>query len=313
MTEATNLDAQESDVREGMEGLHPYSPCPMGTASICRFSSTPQIVDDNRLAPGERSPIYCCTVCGHGVTRPAVADVSVFYQGRESQDYQRADGLLAQTIKKVVFAWQARALMRQVSTLPQSVIDFACGSGQFTMAISKTLPDSVTVVALDFFEEPPCNMGRIRYLGFGHLHEIAGTADLVTCFHALEHDDDPHRFVERLKTLLAPGGTLVFEVPNVDCIWGVIFGARWDNWYLPCHRVHFSRKSLRGLMVHHGLTVVHETNVCVPTMGRSLALLARRQHNLFFLLVGALVHPLQWTLEALAGRPSALRIVVRKS
>jgi SAM-dependent methyltransferase len=313
VTEATNLDAQESDLSNKMAGLRPYSACPMGTASVCRFSSTPDIVGDNRASPGERSPIYRCTVCGHGVTRPAVEDVSAFYQGRESQDYQRADGPLAQTIKKFVFGWQARTLMRQLGTVPRSVIDFACGSGQFTMAVSDALPDNAAVVALDFFDEPPRDMGRIRYLGFGRLHELAGTADLVTCFHALEHDDDPHLFVERLTALLAPGGTLVFEVPNVDCIWGAIFGVRWDNWYLPFHRVHFSRKSLRGLMERHGLKVMLETNVCVPTMGRSLAFLARRQNNLFFLLLGAAVHPVQWSLEALTARPSALRIVVRKS
>jgi 2-polyprenyl-3-methyl-5-hydroxy-6-metoxy-1,4-benzoquinol methylase len=313
VTEATNLEPQESDVRDKMGGLRPYSACPMGTASICRFSSAPDIVGDNRVSPGELSPIYRCSVCGHGVTRPAVEDVSAFYQGRESQDYQRADGPLAQTIKKFVFGRQARTLMRQLDTVPRSVIDFGCGSGQFTMAVSDALPDSAAVVALDFFDEPPRNMGRIRYLGFGRLHELGGTADLVTCFHALEHDDDPHLFVERLIALLSPRGTLVFEVPNVDCIWGAIFGARWDNWYLPFHRVHFSRKSLRGLMEHHGLKVILEKNVCVPTMGRSFAFLARRQNNLFFLLLGAAVHPVQWSLEALTVRPSALRIVVRKS
>jgi SAM-dependent methyltransferase len=312
MTEATRLDAQ-SKISDKMGGLHPYSACPMGTASVCRFSDTPDIVGDNRVRPGERSPIYRCTVCGHGVTRPAVEDVSAFYHGRESQDYQRVDGPLAKMIKKFVFRRQARTLMRQLGTEPRSVIDFACGSGQFTMAVAGTLPESAAVVALDFFDEPPCNMGRVRYLAFRRLHEIAGSADLVTCFHALEHDDDPHLFVERLAALLAPGGTLVFEVPNVDCIWGAIFGARWDNWYLPFHRVHFSRMSLRGLMERHGLQVILEKNVCVPTMGRSLAFLARRQNNLFFLLCGAAMHPMQWSLEALTARPSALRIVVRKT
>lgn len=313
MTEATDLDAQESHVPEEIEGLRPYSACPMGTASVCRFRSTPHIVGDSRVKLGERSPVYRCDVCGHGVTRPAVADVSTFYEGRESQDYQYADGPLAKKIKKFVFGRQARTLVRQVGTLPRSVIDFACGSGQFTMAISDALPDSASVVALDFFDEPPCNMGRVRYLGFGRLHEIAGTADLVTCFHALEHDDDPHRFVERLTALLASGGTLALEVPNVDCIWGAIFGAWWDNWYLPFHRVHFSRKSLRGLMERHGLKVILEKNVCVPTIGRSLAHVAGRKNTLMFLLLGAVLHPVQSCLEILTARPSALRIVVRKS
>lgn len=309
MTNDEHLVNALADLKPG--GVHPFAACPLATPDICRFNSRPALLADNRLDPDERCAVFCCTVCGHGVTRPTVDDVSVFYQGRESQDYQRADSIIARTIKRLVFNLQARALIRQIGTKPRSVIDFACGSGLFTMSISENLPES-SVVAMDFFNAPPCNMGRVRYLSFDRQADLTSTADLVICFHALEHDDDPHRFLDRLLTLLTPGGKLICEVPNVDCIWASVFGSWWDNWYLPFHRTHFSRKSLRALMEEHGLAILLEKNVCVPTLGRSFALMTRQPNNLFFLLLGAALHPFQWLLEVMTARPTALRIVAQK-
>jgi hypothetical protein len=34
--------------------------------------------------------------------------------------------------------------------------------------------------------------------------------------------------------------------------------------------------------------------------------------NLFWLLVGMVLHPLQWLGERLSGKPSALRVIARK-
>jgi SAM-dependent methyltransferase len=38
--------------------------------------------------------------------------------------------------------------------------------------------------------------------------------DLILCHHIIEHDENPGRFLEHLKRLLAPGGILSFELPN---------------------------------------------------------------------------------------------------
>ena len=139
----------------------------------------------------------------------------------------------------------------------------------------------------------------------------AGKFDLILAMHVLEHDDDPVAVLHKLKSLGNPGCTYVFEVPNVDCAWAKVFGQSWDAWYLPFHRTHFSRSSLRGLVKRSGFEVVRLADATIPSMGRSLANAAGKQNTLGFLLAGAALHPLQWIVERVSRRPSALRLIAR--
>lgn len=294
------------------EMLASYAQCPMGSPSSCRFGEPlPYAPRVERPGVGV-ARVHQCASCGHGVTRPPIENVSVLYEGRKSQDYQPADGRFAQRIKEIVFDRQARHLLRTIGRSPKSLVDFACGSGLFTSRLAAMLPPGCRVVALDFFEESPRAMPGVEYMSFRKLFELDQSADVLLCFHALEHDDDPEAFLGRLLPLLARGGALIIEVPNVFCAWAPIFGAQWDNWYLPFHRIHFSRTSLRGLLQRHGLKIERETDVCVPSMGRSLARAFGRKQTLPFFVLGIVLHPLQWAVEQLTGRPSALRVIARR-
>ncbi|MDE2561767.1 MAG: class I SAM-dependent methyltransferase [Sphingomonadales bacterium] len=293
------------------EGLRPYRQCPRGTPGECTFGEAPEVALDGMPGPYPSAAIFRCASCGFGVTRPAIDDVAVLYEGRESQDYQRGDGVIGAAIKRIVFAGQARGVLRQARFDGGHVIDYGCGSGVLSNAIADALSEGSRMTALDFFEAPPCAMPRAAYRSFAALPELAGSADLLTCFHALEHDDDPERFLDRLLALLKPGGTVVIEVPNMSCPWGRLFGRSWDNWYLPYHRVHFTRGTLRALVERRGLEVLLERDVHVPSFGRSAATALGMRNSLPFLLGGAAAFPLQWLGEKLSREPAALRIVAR--
>lgn len=261
--------------------------------------------------PDDRVAVFRCAQCGHGVTRPPVADVAALYDGRESQDYQNIDGGLATAIKRYAFARQATQVLKASQFRGGTAVDFACGSGVLTNAIAAALPPGSSMVALDFFARPPRPMPDVRYLSFAEASAIEGSADLVTCFHALEHDDVPDVMMARLCALLAPGGTLVVEVPNGECVWAEPFGRAWDNWYLPYHRQHYTRGSLRAVVERHGLDVVLEQDVHVPSFGRSFSRALGRKNTLPFLLAGAVAYPIQLAGEIASRRPSALRIIAR--
>jgi tRNA(Met) C34 N-acetyltransferase TmcA len=129
--------------------------------------------------------------------------------------------------------------------------------------------------------------------------------------HVLEHDDDTAALLARIVGMARPGGVVVIEVPNVDCIWARIFGKTWDAWYVPYHRTHFTRTSLRHWLKVAGLETCTIYDATVPTMGRTLANVFGHKNNLFWLLCGIALHPVQWLGEKLAREPSALRAVVR--
>lgn len=304
-------DAQEisKGTASPVSGHH----CPLGTLERCRFIDIPAVVTTVTAGPHPQSAVYRCTVCGHGVASPPIDDVSILYKDRESQDFQQTDGGLAVAIKRHIFASQARALLRRLDFSPTAVIDFACGSGLFTQCLADALPPSTRVAALDFFDEPPPGLGSVEYYSFTEMNALNETADLVTCFHVLEHDNDPDDVIKRLLQLLKPGGTLIIEVPNIDCRWAGLLGRYWDNWYLPYHRTHFSRRSLRGLLERHGFAISYEQPICTPSMGRTLANILERRNTLPLLLAGAALHPLQWIGEKLTQQPSSWRFTARHS
>jgi SAM-dependent methyltransferase len=274
----------------------------------CQFGDPAPLIDRSGLV-GPVSVVRC-RHCGVGVSWPPLADVAFLYADRSSQDFQQSRSKLTHLIKSIAFGRMARALMGQLGQTPRRIVDFGCGSGLFTRRLGDTLP-ACEVIGTDFHRQPPPDLQDRRYIPFERLDELAGAADLVLAFHVLEHDDDSMALLKRIARLAKPGGRVVLEVPNIECVWTPVFGRYWDAWYLPYHRVHFSRKSLRGLVEAAGLTVELEAPAGVPTMGRTVANMLGRNNSLIFILIGIVLQPIQWLGERLSGRPSALRIVAR--
>ena len=89
----------------------------------------------------------------------------------------------------------------------------------------------------------------------------AAVFDCVTFLDVLEHTSDPHLWLDRARTLLAPGGAVVVSIPNVGH-WGVIadlLEGRWD--YCPVgihcitHLRFFTEHSVRELFDRCGFEV----------------------------------------------------------
>ena len=287
-----------------------YAPrwCSFSSDDQCDFG-TPEPHLDHHQSTGVVS-IIRCRRCGVGISRPPLSDVAFLYEDRTSQDFQQSDSRLTHAIKSVAFRQQARVLLRQVASRPSRVIDFGCGSGLFTRQLAELLPES-TVIGTDLHPTPPAELGNDRYRPSQLTDDLQGRADLVLALHVLEHDDDPTMLLARIVRFAKPGGRIVIEVPNVDCLWGGVFGRYWDAWYLPYHRVHFSRESLCRLLRQCGLTIELQADACVPTMGRTFANIMGGRNSVVFLLLGIALHPLQWLGERLSRRPSALRVIAR--
>lgn len=254
-----------------------------------------------------------CENCGHGVSQPPIPDVTFLYEGRGSQDFQPdARNSLSRLIKDIAFRQQAKRLLSDIGELKGRLLDFGCGSGQFTRVLGET-SDNVSVTGCDFFPEPPSELNEESYISHDELNELKASYDGVLAMHVLEHDDDTRTLLRRIISPAKPGGLVVVEVPNVDCVWADFFGRYWDAWYLPYHRHHFSRMSLQRALETEGLEIIKLSGITAPTMGRTFANLFGRKNNVFWVLFGILLHPLQLAGEALTGRRTALRAVCRKA
>jgi hypothetical protein len=75
-------------------------------------------------------------------------------------------------------------------------------------------------------------------------------------WHFLEHDYDPPRTLRAARSLLAPDGRLVIEVPRLDSVTWRLYRERWPGLQAPQHTVLFDRKSLLAMVGRAGLEVV---------------------------------------------------------
>lgn len=283
--------------------------CAMAPGEPCEFHTLGTFADQSgKVGTVE---VWQCARCRMGITMPPLSDVAFLYEGRDSDDFQPTTGGLARRIKNVAFRRQARGLLAQLPAAPGRVLDFGCGSGQFTRCLGDILgPNNVS--GSDFHTEPPAELEGRQYLPMSALADQRGSFDTVMAMHVLEHDDDALGLLARISEMARSGGTVILETPNIDCVWATLLKASWDAWYVPFHRTHFSPASLAELVTKSGLELVASYPVTVPTMGRSLANALGQDNTLPFLLAGIALHPLQVAGERLSGRPSALRIIARR-
>lgn len=171
---------------------------------------------------------------------------------------------------------------------------------------------------------------RMQAKGYGGWHgraealELpAGSFDLITAFQVLEHMEDPAAVLERLGTLLAPGGVLVVETPNVRSLDARLFRRRyWGGYHFPRHWNLFHRSSISRLSARAGLEPARtETFVCAvfwiyPAhhLLRELGL-PRPVYRLFWPLSNPLLLAVATAVDVLLaplGLSSNLRAVLRK-
>jgi SAM-dependent methyltransferase len=290
--------------------ISPRDACPAGPQGRCEYDRLGSFEDKSGKVGNVE--VLRCRYCGIGISMPPIPDVAFLYENRGSQDFQPGTSGLAHFIKTLAFRRQALALLRDVPERPARVLDYGCGSGLFTRCLGDVLADG-SVVGSDFHEDPPADLIGREYVPMQRLKELEGTFDLVLAMHVLEHDDDAAGLLHRIARMVRPGGHLMIEVPNIDCVWTALLGRAWDAWYVPFHRTHFSKASLEGLLTRGGLKLVRTVDGCVPTMGRSLANVLGSRNCLPYLLIGIALHPVQWLVEKLSGRPSAIRVVARRA
>jgi len=80
--------------------------------------------------------------------------------------------------------------------------------------------------------------------------------DLVTMWAYLEHEPRPLEALRRTRQLTRPGGVLVMEIPNIECLPARLFGSRWTQLDLPRHLVFFSPATIADMLGRAGYEVL---------------------------------------------------------
>ncbi len=145
------------------------------------------------------------------------------------------------------------------------LLDVGCGNGKFLLSMQALgwhcrgvdfSADAVRVcraAGLDVVQ------GEIASAGF-----IAGSFDVITARHLIEHVADPLASLHELARLLNPGGRLYIETPNSAALARARFGIFWFANDAPRHLVLFTAENLCATARQAGLVTVRWYTTASP-------------------------------------------------
>jgi SAM-dependent methyltransferase len=203
-----------------------------------------------------------CHSCGHIFQNPRLTP--------EGLDFYYRDFYDGAGIDPTEFVWTAndrsyrgRVDLVRAWTTPKRWLDVGAGHGHFCLLASTLLPDTA-FEALDMGEGllTAEKHGWIERAHLGMFPDLADalprTFDVVSMHHYLEHTRDPFAELDAAATVLEPGGWLLIEVPNPECVFGRWFGPLWGPWFQPQHQHFVSARNLADALARRGFAVVAE-------------------------------------------------------
>jgi SAM-dependent methyltransferase len=118
-------------------------------------------------------------------------------------------------------------LLDMIEVAPASVLDVGCGGGATDAELKRRFPGAFVIGVEAVTAAADRAQGRVdrliranvETLDFHAAHIEPGTLDLIIVADVLEHLYDPWHMLEKLRSLLAPGGRVLASIPNVRNLW----------------------------------------------------------------------------------------------
>jgi SAM-dependent methyltransferase len=154
-----------------------------------------------------------------------------------------------------LFDRQRLALARSLVPAPARLLDAGAGRGRFVAAARDAGYDAFGLEPSGAGGGGSATAPPILRASIEDAEIEAGSVDVVTLWHVLEHLDRPGTALGRVASWLRPGGGLVIGVPNLASLQSRLGGERWYHLDVPRHRVHFTPAGLRALLHSQGFSV----------------------------------------------------------
>lgn len=197
-----------------------------------------------------------CRGCGLVLSnpQPTAAALDEFYRQHYRSFYQQTDTPSLEYIREYRKDERAANTTRFLADAGllkpgMAVLDIGASEGCLLHAIAAQVPD-----ARRWAVEPNGAFGRfaVQHAGctlFASLDELkaagAGPFDLITMVHVFEHVKQPVEFLASLAPLLAPGGRVYIDVPDVNAY------RRLYDLHI-AHLYHFGQQTLRHTAARAG-------------------------------------------------------------
>jgi SAM-dependent methyltransferase len=238
------------------------------------FATLPRVTSDCKPWP-PGGHLCCCSACGAIQKRADAAWLAEAQQIYDAYEIYHLSGGAEQMIfasdenpeprsqTLIEFAASAASLGRT-----GRLIDIGCGNGAALAKMASALPDwdlyghELGSGAEVFLRSLP----RFRGLFTGDLGSVPGQYDFISMIHSLEHIPDPLAALRTVRRMLADGGRLLVEVPDLAT-------SPFDL-VVADHRTHFTTATLKDLAARAGLKAEILSDHVLP---KEITLIARAQ------------------------------------
>ena len=217
----------------------------MDNCRICNNTEIKPILSGLQTRLGEVYSLMQCSACAFISTHPLPDPNSLkkYYDQDYWQNSAGKTGSLLDTFYKLRMHGIIKAIKKM--TPPGSrIMDWGAGDGALLRLIEA---EGFEGVGIDIYsvESPNRKLINSSIQDAPFQHEFF---DAITCFHVLEHVDDPVLSLKKAIRFLKPGGILIFEVPNIESVGFKLLKRNWYPLDIPVHINHFSLSVLQRIL-----------------------------------------------------------------
>ena len=196
--------------------------------------------------------------------RPTPALLSSFYENSEAIAASTQSLIENEKGRKqYIFIPRAeliRSVLEQYGFVKGRLLEIGCSIGSFLRIFSDITEFSVEGVDPS---DPACTVCRKRRLTVHQttLETLASSEhqhDVVLSFETIEHTFDPAVFMQKVYTLIKPGGIFVFTTPNCHGFDMMALEQYYKNIHAPSHLNYFNIDTIDILMKASGFRVIEE-------------------------------------------------------
>lgn len=220
---------------------------------------------DRFAPPGQRGafPLVRCAACGLLRLHPP-PDAPTLERAYSSSYAPHTRPGLSGRAKGLLERWSVRRLPAHVAA-PNRVLDVGCATGNLLLAIRRAGNEAVTGVEP---VEAAASVARSRGLTVHHgtIEDARfpdAAFDTVILSHTLEHVQDPGATLREVRRVLAPGGSVVLWLPNVESLEARLLKTWWIGYDAPRHLTTFSITTVTRALEASGLRVTRVTHEAV--------------------------------------------------
>jgi 2-polyprenyl-3-methyl-5-hydroxy-6-metoxy-1,4-benzoquinol methylase len=203
-----------------------------------------------------------CLDCSLRITQlaPGPLEIKAYYQ---STDYISHSDTNKGLINRLYHAARVQTLRNkrklisaQTRRKQGSLLDIGAGTGAFASHMQKAGWLVTGLEPDDLAREKAHQINQVTLLPLDELYKLSRDHyDAVTLWHVLEHVHELHSYMDRLKSLINPGGIIFIAVPNYTSYDAALYKAYWAAYDVPRHLYHFSPQSIRRLLKVHQMTL----------------------------------------------------------